>query len=176
MANAAAITTEASTARTAEGVNAAAITAEASTARAAEVANAAAITAEATTARAAELKASTALSAILTDYGTTNTVTTLGIADSAVTLSKVGSVVSNSLIRVEAKVNALALFTTSTGGAISETGNGNDIADTVLKAIDATNAKANTAALGDVETRVDVVEANGSNTFLSFINRLFGGS
>jgi len=73
-------------------------------------------------------------------------------------------------------VDALALFKTSTGGAISETGMGNDIADTVLKAIDASNAKANAAALGDVETRVDVVEANGGNTFLSFIKRLFGGS
>jgi hypothetical protein len=156
--------------------NAAAITAEAVTARAAEVANAGAITAEAVTARAAELKASTALSAILTDYGVTNTVKTAGIADSAVTLSKVGSVVSSSLTRVEAKVDALALFTTSTGGAISETGTGSDIAVTALKAIDVTNAKANTAALGDVETRVDVVEANGGNTFLSFIKRLFGGS
>jgi hypothetical protein len=125
---------------------------------------------------AANAKASTALSAILTDYGTTNTVQTAGIADSAVTLSKVGSVVSNSLTRVEAKVDALALFTTSTGGAISESGIGDDIAVTALKAIDATNAKANTAALGDVETRVDVIEANGGNTFLGFIKRLFGGS
>jgi len=88
----------------------------------------------------------------------------------------VGSVVSNSLARVEAKVDALALFTTSTGGAISESGIGDDIAVTALKAIDATNAKANTAALGDVETRVDVIEANGGNTFLGFIKRLFGGS
>ena len=176
VANADAITAEAVTARAAEVANAAAITAEAVTARAAEVANAGAITVEATTARAAELKASTALSAILTDYGVTNTVKTAGIADSAVTLSKVGSVVSSSLTRVEAKVDALALFTTSTGGAISETGTGSDIAVTALKAIDVTNAKANTAALGDVETRVDVVEANGGNTFLSFIKRLFGGS
>jgi hypothetical protein len=121
-------------------------------------------------------KAGTALSAILTDYGITNTVQTAGIADSAVTRSKVGSVVSSSLTRVEAKVDALALFTTSTGGAISESGIGDYIAVTVLKAIDATNAKANTAALGDVETRVDVVEANGGNTFLGFIKRLFGGS
>ena len=73
-------------------------------------------------------------------------------------------------------MDALALFTTSTGGPVSATGTGTDIAVTALKAIDATNAKANTAALGDVETRVDVVEANGGNTFLSFIKRLFGGS
>ncbi len=73
-------------------------------------------------------------------------------------------------------MDELALFTTTGGAAISATGTGSDIATTVLKAIDATNAKANTAALGDVETRVDVVEANGGNTFLGFIKRLFGGS
>ena len=155
---------------------------------------------------AAETKASTALTAILTSYGTTNTVKTAGIADDAVTaaklaansvvsasitdgtivtadisigsvtLSNLDSVASSTLTRVEAKVDSLALFTTSTGAAISASGNGNDIAATALKAIDASNAKANAAALGDVETRVDVVEANGGNTILGFIKRLFGSS
>jgi hypothetical protein len=144
------------------------ITAETTRAGAAEVANANAITAEAVTARAAEAKANTALAAILTDYGTTNTVSNAGIADSSVSL--------NTMARTEAKVDALASFTLANGDSISADGTGSDIAVTVLNAINATAAKANDVALGDVETRVNVVEENGSNAILAFMKRLFGGS
>jgi hypothetical protein len=86
----------------------------------------------------------------------------------------IGTIVNDQLSRVEAKVDSVATFTVN--GTALNTGDGSDIAAVALKAIDASNAKANTAALGDVETRVDVVEANGGNTILGFIKRLFTGS
>jgi hypothetical protein len=101
-------------------------------------------------------------------------VTTASNVNIASGTATIGTIVNDQLTRVEAKVDSVATFTID--GTALTTGNGSDIAAVALKAIDASNAKANAAALGDVETRVDVVEANGGNTILGFITRLFGGS
>ena len=100
------------------------------------------------------------------------TASNVNIASGSATI---GTIVNDQLSRVEAKVDAVATFTVG-GVALTTAGDGAGTIVAALKAIDASNAKANTAALGDVETRVDVVEANGGNTILSFIKRLFGGS
>ena len=155
----------------------------------------------------AQEKAATALTAILTDYGTSNTVQTSGLADSAVTAAKVASDVATqaelaavdtayqtadttltanftSLLAavdtayqtadttINAKLDGIATYTDG-----NSDGDYVDTGDTVvLKAIDASNAKASGEALSSIKAGEDANTSNGSTTFMDFVRRLFGGA
>jgi hypothetical protein len=79
--------------------------------------------------------------------------------------------------RADTKADAIAEFRDSTGAA-ADAADGSDIvaSATVLRAIDATAAKANSETLGAMEDEIDALNADnaGGNSFLTFFRNLFG--
>jgi hypothetical protein len=79
--------------------------------------------------------------------------------------------------RADIKGNAIAQFYDALG-VTADAADGSDIvaASTVLRAIDATAAKANSETLGALEDEIDTLNADnaGGNSFLTFFRNLFG--
>ncbi len=110
---------------------------------------------------------------------------TAGIAANAVTAAKVAADVATQAeldvvdtaykaadTAINAKLGGMATFTDGNGdGDYVDTGD-----SVVLKAIDASNAKASGEALSSVKEGEDAATTNGGTTFLNFVRRLFGGA
>ena len=98
------------------------------------------------------------------------------VAQTAVNVTDIAAVtdVAN---RADTKADAIAEFRDSSG-AEADAADGSDIvaAATVLRAIDATAAKANSETLGTLEDEIDSLNADnaGGNSFLTFFRNLFG--
>jgi len=73
---------------------------------------------------------------------------------------------------INAKLDGIATYTDG-----NSDGDYVDTGDTVvLKAIDASNAKASGEALSSIKAGEDANTSNGSTTFMDFVRRLFGGA
>jgi hypothetical protein len=98
------------------------------------------------------------------------------VAQTAVNVTDIAAV-TDVASRADTKADAIAEFRDSSG-AEADAADGSDIvaAATVLRAIDATAAKANSETLGTLEDEIDSLNADnaGGNSFLTFFRNLFG--
>jgi hypothetical protein len=106
------------------------------------------------------------------------TTQTGNVAQTAVNLADIATV-TDIATRADIKGNAIAEFYDAVG-VEADAADGSDIvaASTVLRAIDATAAKANSETLGSIEDEIDTLNADnaGGNSFLTFFRNLFGSS
>jgi hypothetical protein len=104
------------------------------------------------------------------------TTQTDNVAQTAVNVADIAAV-TDIANRADTKADAIAEFRDSTGAA-ADAADGSDIvaSATVLRAIDATAAKANSETLGAMEEEIDTLNADnaGGNSFLTFFRNLFG--